>query len=659
MSDILTGAHALREKLVDVEIRKRAAMRAAYRMDPECDRLGGLATQASKAVRACVKELRELKGKRGHIAEKAKQADGEDKKRLRAKLKEEKPEVDAARDALEARLVELRRAEKEAIAEWAKRRKSAATENEAVKSALQAAQAQADVESKACAAESNVRSGTKDATRAACAQAFQKRPLFDFTWPNDPEHLEFDGRGRIAHSFTKQTAGGVPVSSLLDGTNPQVRIVRGYGRPKRKPDRVVKNGPNQGCTMGEVLRRNPEARRAPTSDKRAAARDFRVLRVRLGRDEWAAWPMVMNRPPPPTAKVLGIAVCSRRDGDRIRWHVTITVEDGLPSPSQAPKALAVVDVGWRVEDDGSIHVATIWEPTGERRRVVLSNVVHAQPQPGEPKAGVVASLAFANGLREAADELFDRQVAALKAWARSLGGNCPSWLSEAMSTSHAWRSHEHLHKLVEQWSTNRFDEDTSDVPELRAWMDEGDLERYGKTDAFATLRAWQRKDMHLWRWERDERRAALGERQWIYRNVAANLAREYRTVVFAKDDLSKVAKKRKKDDSIKGHEATRAARFVASVSELRGAIEKAMVREGGRVAYVPLTAAERKAAASGDDVARCAAILAAFADTARKDEIKWLFAQKKESHWAKVRRVKAEKEAAKQGAREAVGKAAE
>lgn len=609
---ILEAGHALRERLVAVEIERRRAVRLAYRLDPASDAAGAEALGASKAAKAALAALRASKARR-----RLDKGAGED------------PELEPLKAALSA----AREAEYAACAAWAKARR-AAGETPVVREAIGAANRAAKEASSDASEQSALHWGTREVVVAACAKAFGKRPLYDYAYPNDPEPRPFDGHGRIALRLTSNGEGGVPVPAVF--------------LPPSKTSRVV-------------IERAPAPAPARHGPRRIGKRadEYRVLRLRIG-DAWVSWPCKLARPLPAHGRVLGVTVCATRNARRIDWHAVVSVETGLPEPSSASGEVAVVDLGWRQEDDGALHVATVWDPARRAaERVVLSARVAtgADRRKGEARAGVIASLLFADGLRKDSDRLFDRQVAALAQWVDSLGERAPAWLREGVSSAHAWRAHGRLVELVMAWQERRFEADAEDVEPLRAWMDERDRQHYDTpADAFSAMRAWVNKDQHLWIWERNERASAQRERKDIYRRVAHGLARDYRVVVFANTNLAREARLRKSVDEKRSNPTARHNRALASVGELRLAIEQAMVKAGGRVDRVMV---ERKALASANDEGRCAAIHGVWSDPARKGEIKSKIAEKKESMWARLRRQKAERLAAEQAAREPACNAAE
>lgn len=645
---VLEQAHGLRNKLVEVEIARRKSIRAAYRLHPECADLERAAIDASKAARGALVELRKSKSKTGHLRDQIREArKNGDEPRAKALQVRLDAEDSDDKDSMKLALDKMRKGEHEAIDAWSKGRRSSA-QVDRVKAAIAAANDKAIADSKSAARASDLHWGSREVVEASCKQAFAKRPLWDYTWPNDPEVMEFDGRGRIALRFTKAKKP-VPVPAL-------------YGDSSARSDVIIDRPPPLPS----------DAKRRNGNPIKVGRKDLRVLRMRIGEKDgkplWAAWPMILHRMPQSDGVVVGASVCVCRDGDKTRWYATITVDSGLPQPSEAPGEVAVVDIGWRAEDDGALHVATAWAPDGVVDRLLLDNAGgRRSPTSGKLRdCGLANRLRYPDSIRRDNDDLFNRQVRCLTEWVMSAESGAPDWLTEAVKDSHAWRSHQRLIELVELWATKRFPQDKRDVPAMRAWMDEDDLKLYGRPEGpFVSMQAWVKKEHHLWMWEYHQRSAAERQRKDAYRNFAMRLAREYRTVVMTNTDYARVARLRKPNDDKQANETARRNRVLAAPSELRSAIEHVMVKCGGCVEYVPLLKSQKGGAeatttvASDPDVERCLRNYDVWRDPARKDEIKKVFAEKRESMWTRLRRLKAERVAGEASARKAGDKAAE
>jgi len=90
------------------------------------------------------------------------------------------------------------------------------------------------------------------------------------------------------------------------------------------------------------------------------------------------------------------------------------------------------------------------------------------------------------------------------------GRDLPDWLIERTRTLRQWRSAARLASVVIHWRENRF---------------------AGDKDGFAAVEAWRKKDKHLYEWEANQRRKAVAWRDDLYRRVAADLSRRYKTAI--------------------------------------------------------------------------------------------------------------------------------
>lgn len=647
MVKVLEQGHALRQALFAVEVERRKAVRAAYHLDAECVALRSAAIEASKAARAALRAVRALRGATGFEREIVKrEQEPAAKKRRRGALAEQKPAADLGKAVLLEALKQARDAEKAAIRAW-KARMAAAAKSEPSASAIAAANDHAQRETKRVYGESPLRSGSKEVVLDACRAAF-KVPLYEVhdgrptSWPNDPEPRDFEGQGHVAVRFTSPCPGGVPLALFCE---------RGFS--------------------GNTIARQA---RDPMQDKPSKA-DLRMLRLKVGKNTFIAWPMKMHRPIPSGARICSIHVVAEPRFSSVRYSAIFTIDVPLPAPSEATHDVGVVDVGWMREDAGAMHVASFGVPDEvviKVDRLVLEGAVrrgeravlwtkpvqdHPDHVEKEARTDVLASVEFARALRRVNKERFNEQLRSLVWWVKSIGEQAPAWLREAAETMPFWRNHGRLHALLEQWSRARFDADQQLVPPLSAWMDSGDVRLYGLPhDAYEAICTWAKKDLHIDHMASCVGSKAIRRRRWIYENFAARVARQCRVVVMSDQDFRVAAAKRKKNDDVKA-EAMRHDRFIAAPGELRKTIVQAVVKAGGRVDLVQMAAADAPASATAEE--RCAAILRVWKDPARKDGIKSVFAEEKENAWDKRKRLKAEKLAREAAAREEPPKAAE
>jgi transposase len=445
-----------------------------------------------------------------------------------------------------------------------------------------------------------------------------KMPLYDGSEPNDPRFSRWEHEGTVG----VQLQGGLAGAGAMRCDDTRLRIEVGTA-PKGVD---------------------------PTS-RRSATRRYMVLAMRVdsdGRDPvWARWPMKMHRPLPDDAVIKWAHVHRRRRGPHDEWSVTLTIETSAARPA-APTGAVGIDLGWRSLDTDGIRVAAWHGSDGRSGTLVLSE-------------WDLSRLEKANDLRSIRDKKFDAARAALSTW---LENACvPAWFHEATAHLVQWKSIERLMGLVRRWKGSRFGGDDA---------------------AYEALEAWRYNDHHLWAWEAHQRVRALRNRREIYRVFAARMAREYHTVVLEDWNISKIAKRPAVDEETvaDGNKNSRTARQSVAVSELRLALTHAF---GARVEKVPCAFTTRDCHACGSveswdqaaelvhtcsscgvvwdqDANAAQNLLARFAargggdldnaGTARGNETMNASETLKESRWARAKRVKAERIASDQVARE-------
>ncbi len=436
------------------------------------------------------------------------------------------------------------------------------------------------------------------------AKASGKQPLYDGADPSDPRFVRWSGEGTVG----VQLQGGMSADAL--GSDTRLQIV---ARADRKTGR--------------------------------RAGQARTLRLRVqsdGRDPvWAEWPMVMHRPLPDGAVIKRATVHVRRIGPREEWSVTITISTTRERVAAQRCGAVALDLGWRVTPDG-IRVGS-WRGEDSATGEILID------------ARSVSGLELPEKLRSTRDDNFNVARSALVQWLAHT--EVPEWLRDATETLVQWRSAGRLAALARRWRTNRFD---------------------GDGEAYEALERWRYRDHHLWEWETSQRTGALRRRREIYRTAAASLASRYDLIVLEKFDLRKMAR-RPAPDAPRENEGARSNRQMVAPSELRAALVNAfrgdVVELDG--AYTTVTChacgaverfdagqhvwhACRSCGAVWDQDANAAInLIERWRDggspgPARKAEL-----PEKEGRWDRAKRMLADKQARKDGARKPVDNAAE
>jgi len=502
-----------------------------------------------------------------------------------------------------------------------------------------------------------------------------KSALADGTEPVNLGHKYFHDDGRIG----VQVQGGAPIQDMMGdaSTHTLIRITRSHGRADGvvvRPARQIKNGPNKGQWLPE--------RQVKTSE--AHDRDYRLLHIRVDSDEhrepiFATFPFTYDRPIPREAVIKAVAVKVECIGPRKEWTVNFTVElprgyvhahrdaDRAAEPDVCGTGIVAIDVGWRQVPAG-IRVAVGRGSDGQEHELVLP-------------ASWVRDIRKVEDLRSIKDDIFNRAVTAVSTFRNNESITKPEWFGAMTSTIAHWRGAGRLVRLVRHWGKNRFDGDT--VFSTLAWWGE----RPPDTHWAPGLDGWLAQDRHLWNYAAGRKTRQLHARDNLYRMWALYLARQYDTVVFEDFDLRKVISK-----ATKTNDTAASNRFLAAVSDLRTIVSQAFVRLGGCGhetvdAYqsthecadcnhvdgfdsaVAIHHACSRCGVVWDQDANAAAILLAryceqFGDDqtptpARAGAICEECHGKKESHFAKAKRMKREKEAVQTTPRNTVSNAAE
>lgn len=301
----------------------------------------------------------------------------------------------------------------------------------------------------------------------------------------------------------------------------------------------------------------PEEQRRGQNDD-GIRRKLSMLRLRIGSDEqrrpiWATWPMVMHRPLPTDAVVKYVTVNRRMVGRREKWTVQFTVETSLKK-QPANGGTVAVDLGWKVVRDGlRPHLGT---------RLRLALWVGDDGQRGELALDEheVNGIAKADALRSTRDNNFNAARAKLVAWMGDR--DLPAWFAEATATLPQWRGIGRLAALALRWRTNRFENDS---------------------EAYDALEAWRYNDRHLWDWEVNQRESGLLHRREVARVLGAKLASRYSTVVFADQDFSHDKRRNRTEEDGENAQA-RSNLHIAAPGETRVAIINAFDGRDGTVA---------------------------------------------------------------------------
>jgi hypothetical protein len=265
---------------------------------------------------------------------------------------------------------------------------------------------------------------------------------------------------------------------------------------------------------------------------------YGMLWIRVGSEGrapiWAQFPIKVHRKVPDTASWKWVRVSLRKEGTREYWTCEITVDDSATPARMLDKELKgaiAVEWAWDPLDGDQVRVANWADDAGNRGEIVLP-------------AKIVKGIKKPDGIRAVRDLLLNDLRPKLARSIQESADKKPRWLIEAGNVLHLWKSPERFYALVDRWRRERCD---------------------ACRPAYEMLDAWWIRDTHLYDYEAGARREAHRERREMYRVLAAQWSRKYKTVLLSDQDLSREA--RFGDES--------SWRFLAGCYELRGALRNA------------------------------------------------------------------------------------
>lgn len=321
-----------------------------------------------------------------------------------------------------------------------------------------------------------------------------------------------------------------------------------------------------------------------STSRRAQKRRFGTLQLRAGSGEgrtpiWISFPVILHRLPPPGATLTWAWVRATRIGTSLRYELQLTVESEAFDKGPCGKGVCAIDIGWRLLPDGALRVGYLRDDKGIEREFYLPKLL-------------LERLRFCSQLRSYQSLHFDTARAA---WARWIATeeSLPEWMAEVKQYIHQWKSPARMAKAVDRWI-----EEAGAREELdQLWELWRDARLASKLDLFDTLdvvadffktkshlgptliymELWRRKSRHLHDWEVHQRSKCLGWRKDIYRNIAAELAKTYKTVVVEDFDLRRFARNAQPEEATADH--FHWIRNTAAPSELRGCLVSALGKD--------------------------------------------------------------------------------
>lgn len=280
-----------------------------------------------------------------------------------------------------------------------------------------------------------------------------------------------------------------------------------------------------------------------------AASKRTVIRFRVGSDPkkkpiFAVVPVTLHSrkefgaPFPPDAKIKWAHLIRRRIATKFDWFVQFALErTSWDKTDRAKSGWIAIDIGWRAtgangkrRSDGSLRVAYWRDHRGGEGELLLP-------------ARWLGGMGKVEDIQSIRDKTFDVARDTLATWLASLK-ETPEWMGEEIVTLRQWRSEARLAALVIKWRENRFSTDAEPLSagnalsaRLREQDDNGHLGLKGDEGIYALMEAWRRRDKHLYEYQGNLRDQLQKHREDIYRNFAAWIRRNYRTVRLEQLDL--------------------------------------------------------------------------------------------------------------------------
>lgn len=402
----------------------------------------------------------------------------------------------------------------------------------------------------------------------------------------------------------------------------------------------------QGGMYAHEMDADTRVRLTSPNEKRHAVLSIRASS--LGRAPvWAEFPIFLHRPIPAGAIVKYVTVHMRRRGRKSVWTAEFSLI--LPAALRTCGQGAVgVDLGWRMikgeervctyasedgKDEGDLRL-TACELGGFDRVETLSST-------RDSKLNALKGVIAVYRTRADASDFF----------------------RERTMHVHAWRSPGRFVELLLEYRRTS----------VRSPFD---------SEVVQTLMEFRHRDAHLWDWQENQRKRNLEHRKKKYEVFAAKLASKYETLVLEDFDLRAFAKRPEKDaprdeaGRRESHQAEKARgqRHEAATSILRSVLMNAFERRGGAIVKVPAMdttrtcfecglIVDRDFAASVDWTCDCGAVHDQDVNAADNLCERWRALEsgggardskiskslaKKEPKWARLKREKLEKDAARE-----------
>jgi ribosomal protein L37AE/L43A len=334
-----------------------------------------------------------------------------------------------------------------------------------------------------------------------------------------PKEVDCD-RGCLTVQIQSTKSGvGASMSELMDGTFNQFQI-------ERIPEHV------------QYLPSSARSRECKT-----------IVTMRVDRDgNMVKFPAWIHRLPPANTRIKSAKLVWHREGEKIVGSICLTVSGQARSIEHHGKAACGIDLGWRLEKEGGLRVATVFDSAGNEK------IYHLPPDwmGGMDQVERLQShvdddlLVLANAAQNI--KMPDAIAGTFKNWKPGLGSRHVDVKT--------------LHDTIRQA------EDRGVLP--------------------STLIGWYKRYRHLSLWRDNLRAKLLRRRRELYRLIAIDISHNYAVIGMENMNLSAMSRTKKKDDGEDNelHSQSRANRVRAGVSILRSEIEHQAKKFGSELIYV-------------------------------------------------------------------------
>jgi hypothetical protein len=220
---------------------------------------------------------------------------------------------------------------------------------------------------------------------------------------------------------------------------------------------------------------------------------------------WVRFPLTHHRRMPKDAEILWVYIQRWRVGIHYEWRAQLTIESDTFHRPAAPLAVGgtcAIDIGWR----------RIFDAAGNQSGLRVAYLVDEHGREREIRApeGLWQRLAKVYSIAQIRSRELDVARDRLVAWI--VDRQMPAWFADRARGLPQWRAPRKMQRLSDTWQReeNRFE---------------------GDTEALAMLQAWAKQDRHLGSWEAHMRDRTIAHRREVWRQIAAELARTYQTIL--------------------------------------------------------------------------------------------------------------------------------